>query len=236
MTRDHSLHEAVIVGEAVAGVSAKTRATLESLIKNIDKQTLDVAELLHKVQSENLYHPDFNTYKEYTRSLKIKDSRAEYLPKIVRVMKEVGIERKKYETLSIGRLRAITSLEPSKVWTNPETKEETPFKDFIAEFVNKGDEIEMEDLQKHVRTLKGFVGENDITWLNLPFQRVTMEKTIRPGIEKMKTVIGSVGKDEDGMAKDASDSYAVEMAFAEILADENLGVEEPVEETHEQAE
>jgi len=218
--------QSVIVGEAVAGESAKTRAMLESIIKNIDKQTLDAAELLEKVQSQGLYNPDFNTYKEYTRSIGLKDSKAEYLPKIVRVMKSVGFERKDYDKLSISRLRHISSLDPEKTWKNPETGEEVPFKDFIVNFVQKGEEIDMETLLQHIRTLKGFVGENDITWLNLPFARITMDNTVRPAIEKMKALIGSVAKDEDGMSKDASDSRCVEMITVHFLNDETVTAEQ----------
>lgn len=218
------MHEAVLVGDAIAGESSKTRAMLESLIQNIDKQTLDVAELLNDVQSKALYQPEFNTYKEYTRSLGLKDRKAEYLPKIVRVMTEVGIPRTQYEKLKIARLREITSLDPSATYTNPLTQNDTPMKEFIVGFVEKNEEIEFDDLKKHVRTLKGFVGENDITWLNLPFVRSALDNTVRPGIEKVKAVIGSIGKDDDGVSKDASDSAAVEAAFAHILTDDTFGL------------
>lgn len=215
---------AVLVGEAVAGQAAAVRAELESLIKNIDKQTLDVAERLHLVQSKQLYAPDFNTYMEYTESIGLKESKARYLPKIVRVMSEVGIPRTQYEKLKIARLREITSLDPAATYVNPLTKNETPMKEFIVGFVEKNEEIEFDDLKKHVRTLKGFVGENDITWLNLPFVRSALENTVRPGIEKVKAVIGSIGKDDDGVSKDASDSAAIEAAFAHILTDDTFGL------------
>lgn len=220
------MHEAVIVGSAVAGEAAKARLILESLIKNIDKQTLDVAELLFKVQTEGLYQPDYNTYKEYTRAIKIKDSRAEYLPRIIRIMNAVGIERKKYEHLAIGRLREIASLDKivNDNWVNPENQEQTPIKEFVTAFVDKGEEIELEDLKKHIRTLKGLTGENDLTWFNVCVKRAAMDKTIRPALEKVKAIIGSVGKDDEGVSQDASDGAALEMAMAEILADETLGM------------
>lgn len=211
------MQETVLVGEAIAGDAAKTRALLESLIANIDKQTLDVAALLHEVQSKGLYAPDFNTYKEYTRSLKLKDRKAEYLPKIIKVMQQVGIERTQYEKLGIARLRAITSLDPDATWTNPETGEETPIREFIISFVEKGEEIEMEDLLTHIRTLKGLVGENDLTWLNICLKRAALDNTVRPALEKAKALIGSVGKDDDGVSKDASDGAALEAISVEFL-------------------
>lgn len=223
----------VVSSEAVAGESAKARAQLASLIKNIDKQTFDVAELLFDVQVKGLYQPAFNTYKEFTRSLKIKDRKAEYLPKIVKVMKQVGIERPKYEPLGIARLREITSLDPAETYVNPVTKAETPMSVFISEFVEKGDEIEMETLKTHVRTLKGFVGENDFEWLNFYVKRSAATNTIRPALEKIKAIIGSAGKDEDGISKDPSDGAALESAMAVILTDETLGVEKLKEDTGE---
>jgi hypothetical protein len=111
------------------------------------------------------------------------------------------------------------------MYHNPLTNNDTPMAEFIVGFVEKNEEIEFNDLVKHVRTLKGFTGENDITWLNLPFVRSALENTVRPGIEKVKAVIGSIGKDEDGISKDASDSAAVEAAFAHILTDDMFGVE-----------
>lgn len=229
------MHEIVLVGEAVAGEASKKRALLESLIANIDKQTLDVAELLHEVQSKGLYAPDFNTYKEYTRSLKLKDRKAEYLPKIIKVMGQVGFGRDKYEHLGIGRLREITSLigegphafsSVDALWTNPETGEQTPIKDFIIGFIEQGEAIEMEDLKKHIKVLKGLTGENDLTWLNLCFQTKVMEDTVRPAIEKIKAHAGSVGKDDDGVSKDITDSKAVEYMCIEINNDPLLGGEQ----------
>lgn len=226
------MHETVLVGEAIAGESAKTRAILESLIANIDKQTLDVAELLYQVQSKGLYAPDFNTYKEYTRSLKLKDRKAEYLPKIIKIMNAVGIERSVYAGLGIGRLRAITSLigdgphafaSVDSTWKNPETGEEIPISQFIVEMIAKGDEIDMEDLQKHIKVLKGLVGEYDLTYLNLCFQTIVMDTTVRPALEKIKASYGSVGKDADGVSQDISDAKAVEMMAVNTLNDPTIG-------------
>jgi hypothetical protein len=211
-----------IYGDAVAGQSqedAQVRSQLESLIHTIDKHTFDVAELLYTVQTKGLYQPEFSTYKEYTRSLKLKDRKAEYLPKIVKVMRAVNIERSVYEPLGIGRLREITSLDPGATWENPETGEETPMSEFIIGFVEKGEEITFEDLQKHVRTLKGFVGENDVTWLNVCLKRSVMDNTVRPALELAKNHIGSVGKDDDGVSKDASDGAALEVLAVDYLND-----------------
>lgn len=214
----------VLVGDAVAGESAHTRAMLESLINSIEKSTLDVAELLYKVKANAFYQPEFNTYKEYTRALKIKDRKAEYLPKIVEVMAAVGIDRKQYEPLGIARLREISSLDPNAMWTNPETKIETPVRDFIIGFVEKNEEIELDDLKQHVRTLKGFTGSNDLVWLNICLVRANLENTVRPALELAKNHIGSVSKDDDGVSKDASDGAALEVLAVEFMNDPSNNV------------
>lgn len=207
-----------IVGEAVAGESTKVRKQLESLIKNLNKSTLDIGELLFKVKSNGFYQPwGFTTFQEYVDTLDIKARKAQYLLRIVDVMQQVGLERDKYEPLGIAKLREITSLDPQATWKNPQTGEETPMKEFIVGFVEKGDEMALEDLKTHVRTLKGLVGENDIVWLNLPFVRSTKENTIDPALTLARNNIGSVGKDDEGMSKDASDSACVEVWAVEYL-------------------
>ena len=212
---------AAIHGETVAGESSKIRKTLEGLISTLDKSTFDVAELLHTVKSKNYYQGwGFNTFQEYTSTLKLKQRKAQYLTRIVDVMSTVGIARTQYEPLGIARLREITSLDPEKKWTNPETNQEIPMKDFIAGFVEKGEAIEMDDLKKNVRTLKGFVGDNDLVFVNLCITRSVHDNTYRPALEKAKMLIGSVGKDDEGISQDASDGAAIEVALAEFLTSE----------------
>lgn len=213
------MSESVLVGEAVAGDAAKTRALLVSLISSVNKSTLDIAELLYKVKINGYYQAEHATFKEYTESLDIKARKAQYLTKIVETFEAVGIPRKQYEPLGIAKLREISSLDPNTTYTNPLDQTQTPMKDFITGFVEKGNELELEDLKKHVRTLKGLVGENDIIWRNLPFTRQVVEKTIDPALELARANIGSVGKDDEGISKDASDAACVEVWAVDYLLD-----------------
>jgi hypothetical protein len=213
------MHNEVIIGEAVAGQAASTRAQLESLINNVNKQTIDVAELLHKVKSNAFYQPLYNTFKDYISTLDIKERKAQYLVKIVEVMSAVGMTRTVYEHLGVAKLREITSLDPAGKWKNPETGEETPMQDFIIGFVEKGDEIDLADLKQHVRTLKGFTGENDLVWLNLCVTKSVLDNTIRPALELAKNMIGSVSKDDEGFSKDASDGAALEVLAIGYMTD-----------------
>lgn len=213
------MHETVIIGEINAGEARKTRRELESLVNSTYATNFDIAELLHKVKSRSFYQPEFTTFQEYVTTLKIKPRKAQYLRNMAYVMEEVAVPRATYEPLGISRLRAITSLDPHGSWTNPVTQEVTPLKDFIVGFIEKGETIPIDALKQHVRTLKGFVGENDFEWFNTSVLRSAMRESVRPALELAKNHIGSVGKDDEGMSKDASDGTALEVIAVSFLND-----------------
>jgi hypothetical protein len=212
----------VIVDSAIAGEALSTKHELEALINTVNRSSFDIADLLHKVKKRGYYAP-FTTFKEYYSTLKIKPRRAQYLTRMAEVMETVNVPRSQYEPLGIDRLREITSLEPTEVWKNPITGLSTPMREFIVGFVeyrtDTGDYIDINDLTKNVRTLKGFVGENDFVWLNLFVKRSALENTMRPALDLMKAHIGSVKKDDEGISQDANDGTAAEMIFADYLAD-----------------
>jgi hypothetical protein len=210
--------EQVIVGEAVAGEAAAARGQLEYLIESVNRSNFDIAELACKVKRSGDYGRH-STFQEYYATLNIKARKIQYLTRMAEVMDLVGIERKQYEPLGIGKLREITSLDPNGKWVNPETGVETSMREFIVGFVEKGDEIELDDLKIHVRTLKGFIGEKDLVWRNLCFTRLVAEMTWDPAIQLAKNHLGSVGKDDEGISKDASDAAAAEVLAIEYMND-----------------
>lgn len=238
----------VIVGAVVAGEAAAVKGQLEALINSVDKSTLDIGQLLYTVKLKSFYAGwGFSTFKEYTNTLKIKPRKAQYLTRIVGVMDEVGIKREVYEPLGIARLREITSLDPKEVWTNPDSGLQTPIVEFIKGFVNDarkddGDYLDVDTIKQHVRTLKGFVGENDLVFETLCMTRSARENSWLPAIELAKAHIGSVGKDDEGMSKDASTGAAAEkLAIAYLVDPQNeldafdtTGHEEGEEENDEQ--
>ncbi len=207
-----------IVGQQVAGEAAKVRKELEKVIKLSHSSMFDIAELLWKVK-KNGYYDGFETFTTFCKSLKFKERRLFYLTKMAEVMETVGIPREKYEPLGISKLRAITSLNPDRNWLNPETKEEVPLKAFIQGLVEKGQEMSIEEVQQHVNTLHGKVGEDAGTWLHLYMREKEIELIARPALELAKAQIGSKGKDKDGNSKDASDGEAAVAVFASFLAD-----------------
>lgn len=215
----------VIVGAVVAGEAAATKNQIDALINTLDKSTFDVAELLYKVKTKGFYAEwGYSTFQEYSRTFKkLKPRKVQYLTRIVGVMDEVGIKREAYEPLGIARLREITSLDPKEEWTNPESGLKTPMVEFIKGFVaareDNGDYMDADIIKQHVRTLKGFVGENDLVFQTLCMTRLAMEKSWNPAIELAKAHIGSVKKDDEGMSQDASMGAAAEVLAIAYLTD-----------------
>lgn len=211
--------EVVIVGEAVAGESAKVRKQLEKLISAVNKSTFDIAELLSKIKHGGFYKPVANTFYEYVSTLDLKPRKAQYLMRIVDVMAQVGIAREKYEPVGTAKLREITSLDPEGTWKNPDTGEDVPLKDFIVGFIDKAPNLTLDEVKQHVRTLKGFVGDDDLVWVNVCLKRSARENTVSPAFELARKHLGSKGKDEEGNATEYSDGTVLEMICAEYIND-----------------
>jgi hypothetical protein len=216
------MEETVLVGEAVAGQAAQARQRLEHLIGAANQNLFDIGEELYKVKDGRLYQPEFNTFREYILSLKFKESRARYLARIFEVMNSLNIQRSKYEPLGTTRMREITSLDPKGEWINPDNGDKYAIKDFIIKFVDAGETIPIDDLRRHVRTLKGFIGENDLTHVTFTMKRSAYEKNVRPALEKVKLLMGTGPKDEEGNAELPSDGAALEIMAIIINTDETI--------------
>jgi hypothetical protein len=211
---------AAIYGEAVAGEAAALRSRLEALIEHRNASFFDIGDLLHQVRKGLHYQAwGFSTFKEYRETLDMSGQVAGYAEKIANVMEAVGIPRTVYEPLGRARLRLITSLKPQEIWTNPHTGEKIPMRTFIAGFIERGKELPFEDLKQHIRTLKGFVGENDLVWLNLCLKRSVLNSAVRPALDQAKRILGSSGKDDEGISIDTSDGAALECISIEFLND-----------------
>lgn len=212
----------VTIGHEVAGESVKLKAALYAAIKTYTASVFDIMTLLHKVKSKCFYLPEFNTMTEYCESLGLKQRKAQYLLRIADVMERAGLERTTYEQAGISNLREIARLDPDATYENPTTKEKAPMKDWVISLVTAGPNISLDEVQASVRVLLGEVGPESKTWLNLPYTRLTMESTIRPGIEKAKMIIGTTSKTDEGMAIDPSDASAVELIIADFLGEPDL--------------
>lgn len=214
---------AAIVGPIVAGEAAKTRKALEQLIKKLNASSFDLSDLLYKVK-KNGYYDGYDTFTAYVRTLEIKPRKAQYLTRIAEVMGELSIPREKYEVLGTAKLREITSLNVNDTWVNPETKDELPITDFVVGFVEKGADMTLDEIKQHVKTLKGLVGTEALSWVHLYMKQSAIDNVVRPALELAKAQIGSVSKDDEGISHDASDGAAAEVVFVSFLNDPANGI------------
>ena len=127
------LNPPAIYGEAVAGRSAKVRESLLRLSANINASVADMVELLTEAV-ENNYLPawGFSSVLEYgTEELGLKKRKTQYLTRIGKVTKAVGLTRSQWEPAGTSKLREICTLDPEGSYWN------------IAEHAN-------EDMAEHI--------------------------------------------------------------------------------------
>ena len=146
-----------IVGELVAGESKQARKQLESLIRNLNKNTFDVGRLLHTIKA-NGYYEGYTTFQDYVKTLDIKPRKAQYLRRIAEVMEYLKIQPEVYEPVGIAKLREICSLDYMGEWTDTEGTTHL-LAAFIFDMINKGQEMTLEDIKSHVRVLKGITSD-----------------------------------------------------------------------------
>jgi len=214
------VQDTVIVGEVVAGEAAAVRKALAKLIKQVNTNTFDIAELLHKAKAKHLYTEP--TFAEYAATFDIKVRKAQYLERIADVMEQSNIPREEYEPIGVTKLRVITRLNPAATYTNPVTKDTAPMADYIVglvELATQHPDKTADDLEQSVRILMGETGDNDMTWLNIRLPRIVMENTIAPALEKAAINIGTVSTDAEGVAEEISDWRKLEVVCVEYVND-----------------
>lgn len=211
------MQDTVIVAEVETSEAAKVRKTLEKAIKQVNASTFDIAILLHTVRSKHLFTQP--TWGDYLETLELKVRKSQYLERIVEVMEAVGIPRAEYEPIGVTKLRVISRLNPADTYTNPKTNEVLPMADYIAGLIEIAPETKTEQIEKHVRVLKGEIGENDMTWLNIRLPRLVLEATIEPAFEKAAINIGTVTTDGEGVAQDAPVWRCLEVVCIDYVLD-----------------
>jgi hypothetical protein len=214
------MQDIVIVGEAVSGERAEVQKALKKLIKQVNTNTFDIAELLFKTKSKHLYTEP--TFADFVKTLDIKPRRAQYLETLAEVMSAANITRAEYEPIGVTKLRVITRLDPAATYTNPDTNVAEPMVDYIVglvELATQHPEKTADDLEQSVRVLMGETGDNDMTWLNIRLLRLTKENIVDKAFEKAAINIGSVATDAEGVEQDASDGRKLEIICAEYLTD-----------------
>lgn len=206
------------VGEVVAGESKKARDHLESLIKNAHKNTFAIGRQLHTIKVKG-YYDGYTTFTEYLNTLDFKLRKAQYLRRIAEVMEILGIPPETYEPVGLSKLREICSLSLDKIWINPETEEEIPMGLIIAGFMDRAISMSVDEVKAYVRILKGLTPDDEMVGRHFYVTKQVDEEVVKPAIEMAKRHIGSVGRDDEGMAKDPSDGRALEVVCVEFLND-----------------
>lgn len=224
------MQDTVIVGAVESGERAEVQKALKRLIRQVNINTFDIAELLYKAKSKHLYTEP--TFTEFTATLGIKPRKAQYLERIAEVMTLANIPREEYEPIGIAKLRVITRLNPLtkegevNTYTDPVTQEKVPMVDYIVGITEQalaGRDVKA--IEKDVRVLLGEVGENDMVWRNFRLPRSVDENTIAPALEKAAINIGTVRTDAEGMAEEVADWRKLEVVCVEYLLDEHTNPE-----------
>lgn len=218
-----------IYGEAEAGQAVKVRKQINNLIKGINTSTFDLMDALHEVKTKQFYLPKFETFIDYVKSLDLKVAKAYYLVQIKTNMLLAGVTREVYEPVGISKLRTMAEIPLVDQENNVKPAAVEKVKAMIAGAATKtGDELKIE-----VDEFNGNVGEDAFEWMNLKIKKAA-KAVIRQALDLIKLKIGSVGKNGDGVAKDASDGSALEKMSLDYLSDPNnamdlemLGPQEP---------
>jgi len=231
------MSEQQIVGEQVAGRAASVRRDLLRLSGNISHSVFDLADLLFEAREGNYYAGwGFSSLAEYAKvELGLKQRKAEYMVRIVRVMKSVGLKRSQYEPCGISKLRDIATLNPEASYWNTESKASEPLDEHIVRLVLDHDKLTVEATHDEVLRLQGRTGPDSPVTRSTTYPKSVWENIIKPARELARQMLGSAGRDEEGQGKEYSDAACDEVIFADFLADPNHGPEPLDTETEESA-
>ena len=220
------MQDTVIVGAVESGERAEVQKAIKRLVKQVNTNLFDIAELLFRAKSRHLYTEP--TFIEFAQKMGLKKRKAQYLERIAEIMDGAGIQREEYEPLGIAKLRVITRLSAvnedgtQAMYTNPVTQESHPMVDYIVGITEQAmGGRDIKDIEKDVRVLKGEVGENDMVWRNFRLPRTVDENIIAPALEKAAINIGTVRTDSEGMAEEVKDWRKLEVVCVEYLNDAN---------------
>jgi len=218
-----------IVGEAVAGEAAQVLKQIKALVKGISSNTFDLATALYKVKKNKWYAPKCLTFTEYIGTIDLRSSKGHYLVRIAQTMEDVGIPRTEYEPLGIAKLRAICRLDLTDENGNGKMYEGKPAVEVIKDLISQAPEYSPEAVDETVKKLQGLMGDDARVWQNVSLT-VAQRKKWQEAVKLAKLNIGSVGKDEEGNYKDASEGACMEVIAASYILDPNNHPEEDLHE------
>ena len=210
-----------IVGEPVAGQAKQIHKQIKALIHGMNVNTFDLVDVLHEMKSKKHYASlGYDTFSEYGKSLDLKLSKTYYLAKIGDVMSACGIPRAEYEPIGIAKLRVITELKlfdkDGKVITHDG---DITMIEVVKAIAETAKETDIEQIESMVNKVQGKTGDNAEVWLNFKVKKIVRDNVVQPALDLCKMNIGTVAKDEDGIAVEPTDSAALEGISASYLTD-----------------
>jgi hypothetical protein len=220
----NELNPPAVHGEQIAGRAANVRKQLMNLSGDVKASTFDMAELLFEAQDHN--YPavwGFASLPDYAaKELGLKERKAQYLARIVRVCRIVGLTRAQYEPAGISKLREIVSLDPEGTYWNRDTHANEDLDDHIVRLILDSDKMTVDQVKLEVCKLKGQVGKDRRVLRSYSTDITTWTNVISEAIEKARKFLGSKGRDEEtGDAKDYSEGECYECICAAFLTDPN---------------
>lgn len=222
------MHEQVVVGEQVAGRAASVRRELLRMSGDISRSVFDVADLLFEAQENN--YPSawgFASLPDYAaKELNLKPRKAQYLARIIKVCRAVGLKREQFEPSGISKLREICTLDPEGSYFNKETRTNESLDEHIVRLILDSDKLNVEQVKLEVARLKGQVGKDRRVLRSYSTDAATWENVISPALELARRMLGSKGRDAEGNATEYSEGECYEVICATFNADPN-NVEDP---------
>jgi hypothetical protein len=231
MALEHQLNPPAIYGEAVAGRAATVRKDLQALTAKMQRDTFDLADLLFEVQEKD-YHLQWgfeNIYEYATTELGVKERRVQYLTRIVKVCREVGMSRKNYEPAGISKLREISTLNPTDFFYDKVKEQNFPLTELIVDLILDAPDMTLQQVSDQVDLWKGQTGENKQVVRNFGCTQSCWDHTIKPALELAAKKLGSAGRDVSGQAVEYSEGAKWEIICASYLQDPNNYEDEPDE-------
>ncbi len=220
----------VIVGEAVAGRAASVRRELLRMSADINRSVFDVAELLYEAQEGNYTLGwGFASLPDYAaKELGLKPRKAQYLTRITKVCRAVGLKRAQYESSGISKLREICTLDPEGSFFNKDTRLNESLDEHIVRLILDSDKMNVEQVQLEIARLKGQTGKDRRVLRSYSTDITTWENVISPAVELARRILGSKGRDDEGNAKDYTEGECYEVICAAFNADLN-NMEDPAD-------
>ena len=217
------MHEVVTVGEQAAGRAYRIRHELMEASKDATRSEFDLADLLYEAQEHG--YPQqwgFASVLDYAaKELGLKKRRAQYLTRITKVCRAVGLTRPQYEPAGRSKLREIVRLNPEGTFFNRDTRVNEPLDEHIVRLVLDSDQFTFDKVKAEVARLLGQTGKDARVIRSYSTDLSSWENVIQPALEKARRYLGSQGRDDEGNAKDYSEGVCYEMICAAFNADLN---------------